>query len=315
MDALTDIIRLLRPQTVLLGSMSAFGRWGTRMPPQPGPTFYIVTEGRCWFQPGEGERIELFEGDYILSPRPEADMFYSEPGVATPISDEAFKAAHWVDGEIRLGDPADGPVTRALGGLILCDPANADLLVGLLPRFLHVRAAEDTAARLHALIAMIREEAGDARPARDAMLSRLIELMLIETLRREASATLPHVGVLAGLGDPQLARALSDIHGDVRRGWTVGELARRAGMSRSVFARRFSDAVGAAPVEYLLHWRMALAKEALIHGRGKLEEIAEAIGYRSASAFSTAFRQRVGCPPSDYAGRFRANSADLMFAA
>ena len=201
------------------------------------------------------------------------------------------------------------PTTRILGGLIVCDPANADLLVGLLPRFIHVRATEDTGARLRALVSIIREEAKDARPGRDAILSRLIEVMLIETLRREAAVRLPHAGVLGGLADPQLARALANIHADVARGWTVAELAGRAGMSRSVFARRFSEAVGAAPVEYLLSWRMARAKDALLHGRGTLEEIAATVGYKSASAFSTAFSHRVGCPPSDYAAKLRASEA------
>jgi AraC-like DNA-binding protein len=115
--------------------------------------------------------------------------------------------------------------------------------------------------------------------------------------------------LLGGLADPQLAKALAYIHADVGRGWTVAELAGRAGMSRSVFARRFSDTVGAAPVEYLLRWRMALAKDALLNGRGSLEEIAATIGYQSASAFSTAFSHRVGCPPSDYAAKVRANLA------
>jgi AraC-like DNA-binding protein len=178
--------------------------------------------------------------------------------------------------------------------------------VDLLPRFIHVRATEDAGARLSTLVAIIRKEAGESRPGCDAILSRLIEVMLIETLRRESETPVPHVGVLGGLADPQLARAMAHIHADVGRGWTVGELARRAGMSRSVFARRFAEAVGAAPVEYLLAWRMALAKDALLHGRGTLDEIAEAIGYRSASAFSTAFGHRVGCPPSEYAARSRA---------
>ena len=193
-----------------------------------------------------------------------------------------------------------------LGGLILCDPANAELLVGLLPPVILVRGDERTGARLHALVTMIREEADDARPGRDGVLARLIEVMLIETLRREAATLLPGTGVLGGLADPQLARALASIHADVRRGWTVSDLARLAGMSRSVFARRFSQAVGSAPVEYLLDWRMALAKESLLHGRGTLTEIAEAVGYKSASAFSTAFRQRIGCAPSDYAASMAA---------
>lgn len=303
---MTDIIRLLRPQTVLLGGMAATGRWGIRVPPQPGPTFYFVTEGSCWFQGEDGGLVQLEQGDYVLSAMPLADRFLSEPGVEPLLSDDSFKAAHSVDGEIRIGDATDGDatdaaVTRILGGLIVCDPANADLLVGLLPRFIHVRAADDAGPRMHTLISFIREEAGDLRPGRDAVLSRLIEVMLIETLRREAEALSPHAGVLGGLADPQLARALAHIHADVTRGWTVAELARHAGMSRSVFARRFSEAVGAAPVEYLLDWRMALAKDALRHGRGTLDEIAAAIGYRSASAFSTAFSLRVGCPPSSFA--------------
>jgi AraC-like DNA-binding protein len=304
MDALTDIIRLLRPHTVLLGNMAASGRWGVRVPPQPGPTFYFVTEGRCWFQGDKGDLIELQQGDYVLSAKPLSDSFFSEPGVETVFSDAAFKASHLVDGEIRVGH--ERPTTRILGGLMLCDPANADLLVELLPRFIHVSASEDTGARLRALVSIIREEANDARPGRDAVLSRLIEVMLIETLRREAAVWFPHVGVLGGLADPQLARALASIHADVGRGWTVAELAQRAGMSRSVFARRFSETVGVAPVEYLLRWRMALAKEALLQSRGTLDEIAATVGYKSASAFSTAFSHRVGCPPSDYAGKFRA---------
>ena len=306
MDPLSDVIRLLRPHTVLLGGMRAAGEWGVRVPPQPGPTFYFVTEGSCWFRMGEGEPLKLEAGDYLLSAKPVADAFASAPGVATVLSDDAFKASHTIDGEIRLGDGAQGAGAQILGGLILCDLANADLLVGLLPRLIHVRAAEEAGARLRALVAMVREEADEARPGRDAILSRLIEVMLIETLRREAATLSPHTGVLGGLADAQLARALADIHADVGRGWTVGELARRAGMSRSVFARRFSEAVGAAPVDYLLSWRMALAKDALLQGKGSLEEIAETVGYKSASAFSTAFSHRVGCPPSLYAAQVRA---------
>ena len=303
MDTLTDVISLLRPRTVLLGRMAAWGRWGVQVPPQPGPTFYFVTSGQCWFRADGGDLVGLGAGDYILSSRPMADRFVSEPGAATVLSDQAFKSSHDVEGEIRVGDPADGPAVRILGGLILCEPANADLLVDLLPRHIHLRAAEEGGARIGFLIAAIGEEADNARPCRAAVLSRLIELLLIETLRREAQSALPHPGVLGGLGDPRLARALADIHADVGRRWTVGELASRVGMSRAAFARHFAEAVGAAPVEYLLRWRMALAKDWLLQGRSSLEEIAFRIGYQSASAFSTAFSNRVGCPPSEYATR------------
>ncbi|MBP2560668.1 AraC-like DNA-binding protein [Neorhizobium galegae] len=305
MDALADVIKLLRLSTVLLGSMSARGRWGVRVPEQSGPTFYFVTEGRCWFRTNDSGPVELQEGDYVLSARPLSDSFQNEIGAQTELSDDAFKARHTVDGEIRIGDEGSGPATRVLGGLIQCDPANADLLIGLLPRLVHVPATEKTAVRLRALVSIILEEAADSRPGREAVLCRLIEVMLIETLRREAAWS-PHAGLLGGLADPQLAQALGHIHADVARGWTVEELARRVGMSRSVFARRFSEAVGVAPVEYLLGWRMALAKDVLLRGGNTLEEVAETVGYQSASAFSTAFSQRVGCPPSEYAAYLRA---------
>ena len=247
--------------------------------------------------------MQLQAGDYILSARPEADLLLSRPDVPPLLSDAAFKAENAAGGELRLGDPAHGAETHALGGLILCDPANEDLLLGLLPRIVHVRAADAAGARLQNLVALVREEAAALQPGRDAMLSRLIELLLIETLRREAPALAPHAGLLAALADPHLSKALTSIHADIGRGWTIDDLARRSGLSRSVFARRFTRTLGAAPVEYLLRWRMALAKDALRHGRGPLEAIAAETGYRSASAFSTAFSRLVGCPPRDYAAR------------
>lgn len=301
MDPLTDVIRLLRPATVLLGSLSGAGGWGVRVPEQPGPTFYFVTEGSCWFQTEGTAPIALAQGDYILSARPRTDTFFSDPGAETPLSDTRFKAEHSVDGEVRVGDGETAPATRILGGLIRCEPANADLLIELLPPVVHVPASEQAGARLRTLVSLIRDEADATRSGRDAILGRLIEVMLIETLRRAATGWSPHAGLLGGLAHPQLARALAHIHADVARGWTVGELARQVGMSRSVFARRFSEAVGVAPVEYLLDWRMALAKDALMRGDGTLQEIALAVGYQSASAFSTAFSHRVGQPPSDYA--------------
>jgi AraC-like DNA-binding protein len=302
MDALSDIVQLLRPQTILLGEMVATGRWGLRMPPQPGPVFSLMIEGRCWYLPDEGEPIELQAGDYMLSLRPCSDSFASDPDAEIVLSSDAYKQRHKVDGKLLVGDPTASLTTRRLGGLILCDPANADLLLELLPRAVIVRATEDAGARLRMLLSLIKQEADHSRQGREALLTRLIEALLIETLRGESHAGLPSTGVLGGLADRQLADALAYIHADVGRNWTVAELARRVGMSRSVFARRFSQVTGMSPVGYLLRWRMALAKDALLHQAGTLEEIAAMIGYKSASAFSSAFSQRVGCAPSQYAG-------------
>jgi AraC-like DNA-binding protein len=107
--------------------------------------------------------------------------------------------------------------------------------------------------------------------------------------------------LVAGLGNRHVAAALRAMHGDVRRCWTVAQLASVAGISRSVFADRFSRVVGMSPMHYLLHWRMALAKDALRAGTSPLAQVAFACGYQSVSAFSTAFSRIVGCSPAKYA--------------
>ena len=149
---------------------------------------------------------------------------------------------------------------------------------------------------------MIGEEADTDRPGRDLILEHLVQALLVEALRfRPASVARQSQGLLAGLCDPALARALRDIHVDVARRWTVAELARTAYMSRAVFAERFAQKVGMPPMQYLLEWRMAIAKDMLRRDGPPLAEVAERVGYQSASAFSTAFRRLTGCSPGVFA--------------
>jgi len=149
----------------------------------------------------------------------------------------------------------------------------------------------------------IVEEALADRPGRDLVVHRLIEVLLVEALRfgSESVDAIGRPGLLVGLADPLLARALRRFHSAVAHAWTVGKLARAAGPSRSVFSERFSQKVGVPPMQYLTDWRMALAKAMLRRDKPPLEAVAAAIGYQSASAFSTAFRREVGSPPSRFA--------------
>jgi len=175
---------------------------------------------------------------------------------------------------------------------------------------IHIRAADGGSGRLTRLIDLIREECAAELSGRDMILERLLEIMLVECLRRGGldGGALP-AGLLAGMRDPALARVLRAMHEDVRAGWTVAELARLAGMSRSAFAARFGETVGCAPIEYLARWRMALAQDALSRGGTSLDQLADEIGYDSASAFSTAFRRRIGRSPGAFARSCRAAAA------
>jgi AraC-like DNA-binding protein len=175
-----------------------------------------------------------------------------------------------------------------------------------LPSLIHIRRDAPGAARLHRIVELISEEAAARRPGRDLILERLVEVLLVETLRfQPAEAATQEKGLLAGLADPSLARALRRLHDDVARRWTVADLARTAGMSRAAFAERFTRTVGMPPMEYLLEWRIAIAKDVLRRDRTPLTEIAEMIGYQSASAFSTAFTRHAGCSPSGFARSMR----------
>jgi AraC-like DNA-binding protein len=160
----------------------------------------------------------------------------------------------------------------------------------------HVRGEK----RLATLVQLVGEESRELRPARDVILARLLEVLLIEALRSTAG-TAASPGLLRGLADGRLAAAIRRMHESPTRSWTVAQLAKEAALSRSAFFERFSRAVGVAPMQYLLAWRMALAKNLLRRKEGCIAEVAERVGYSSASTFSVAFTRYVGLPPTRYA--------------
>ena len=240
--------------------------------------------------------IELREGDFVLLPEMPAFTLASDLGLTPRHQD--FDPAQ----ETRHGDQSGPATMRMLGGYFRFDRANAQLLVKLLPPVVHIRREEAGATRVRRIVELIGEETNEHHPGRDLILERLVEVLLVEALRfRSAFAAKEEQGLLAGLADPALAQSLREIHVDVAHRWTVEKLARSAGMSRAVFAERFTRKVGMPPMQYLLEWRMAVAKDLLQRERPPLSEVAERIGYQSASAFSTAFTRLTGTPPSEFA--------------
>ncbi len=294
MDPLSDIIALLRPNSVVSKPITGRGRWGVRYSAHEAPGFTIVLKGECWVSFEGGPHRKLDVGDFLLLPSTPAFTLSSDP--AAPC-----EAREPTDAPVRHGEQTGEADFESLGGAFRVEKANGPLLVGLLPRMIHVPASEGRTSRLGRTIGLIMEEcAGDA-PGKEMILQRLLEVLLIEALRwRELAPTDDHAGLLRGMRDPALGRVLRTMHADVRAPWTVAALAKVAGLSRSTFAARFGEALGCGPIEYLARWRMALAKDALMGGGKTLDRIAEDIGYESASAFSTAFRKRLGCSP----GRF-----------
>jgi AraC-like DNA-binding protein len=293
-DPLTAVITLLRPRTVFSKEISGAGRWGVRYSDFGQPSFCAVLEGSCLLAVDGQPALTLEAGDFVLLPStPGFTMSGFEP--ATPVQIDP-KVAPAPTEDVRHGTPDGPPDVRLLGGYFIFDSPDAGLLVSLLPAQMHVRGAE----RLALLVKMVGEESSGQQAGRDLVLTRLVEVLLIEALRW-TSATDSPPGLLRGLADARLAAAMRHMHGDPAHGWTVEQLAKKAALSRSAFYERFTEAVGLPPMEYLLAWRMAVAKDLLRSQDIALTEVAERVGYGSASAFSTAFSRHVGLPPGRYA--------------
>ncbi|MEJ8859182.1 AraC family transcriptional regulator [Variovorax robiniae] len=306
------IVALLRPQTVLSKFVSGSGSWAVQYPNYGQPSFALMLEGACWLSLESAEPFLMESGDYVLLPATPGFRMGSDLealGRPTMRIAEAAPAR-----EIRHGIQKDKAAVRMLGGYFVFDPTNAPLLVGLLPTVVHIKADDPGAQRLTWVARAIGEESSTQRAGGDAILSRLVEVMLIEALRWRPvheDAIAPLAGLLAGLADVRMAKALRLVHENIARRWTIEGLAEEVGMSRAAFAARFMQVLGVPPMEYVLRWRMALAKDMLWHDGLSLGEVAHGIGYQSASAFSAAFSRSVGVSPSSFAraGRIDASLA------
>ena len=203
---------------------------------------------------------------------------------------------------VRHGEQDGEPDFVALGGSFTFERVNAPLLLSLLPKQIYIPSSQGRATRFGRLIELLAEECATDYPGKELIIQRMLEALLVEALRwHSIEGQGVTAGLLNGMKDPSLTRAIQAIHSDVRANWTVAGLASIAGMSRSAFSAQFGEAIGCAPIEYLARWRMALAKDALASGVKTLDRIAAEIGYESTSAFSTAFRKRLGCPPGQFA--------------
>jgi AraC-like DNA-binding protein len=293
-DPLSEVITLLQPRAVFSRRISGAGRWGVRYSAFGEPSFCAVLEGSCRLAVDGHDPLTLQAGDFVLLPAtPGFTMSSFEPAKLERLDSRIMSK---VLGEARHGTRGGRPDVRLLGGWFVFDSPDTGLLVSLLPTLVHVRGID----RLSTLVRLVGEEASESRPGRDLVLTRFVEVLLIEGLRATPAEDAPP-GLLRGLADEQLAPAIRQMHNQVERSWTVALLAKSAALSRSAFFDRFTRTMGLPPMEYLSAWRMAVAKDLLRKQDISVGDVAERVGYGSASTFSTAFSRHVGRSPSRYA--------------
>lgn len=298
-DPLADVVSLLKPRAPFSKLVAATAPWAVRRSEMGQPFYLAILQGSCQLaidDPAGRHTLRLDEGDFVLIP---AARGFSTSSLDRPppregeVVDTPIAA---MPGGARVGDPAGEVDVRMLVGHCVLESPDADLLVPLLPGWVHVRGDE----RLSTLVRLVGEESRADRPAREVVTARLLEVLLIEALRSiDGAATSP--GLVRGLSDPKLAIALRCMHEHPSAPWTVDDLASRAALSRSAFFDRFQRVVGVPPKEYLLRWRMALARRLLRQRELTIADIAERVGYGSVSTFGLAFTRHVGVPPGRYA--------------
>ena len=293
-DPLSDTVSLLRPRAVFAKGISAAGAWAVRYSHFGEPSFCVVLEGGCVLHVDGHEPVTLQAGDFVLLPATPGFLM-SDGKTHLPTLMDPQREAASAAGEVRHGREDGPPDVRLLGGWFQFDAPDPGLVATLLPSMLHVRGVP----RLSLLVQLLREEADARHPGRDIALARLADLLLVESLRATPAEHAP-AGLLRGLADARIAPALQELHAQPAHPWTSEQLAKAAALSRSAFFDRFTRTVGVAPMEYLLAWRMALAKDLLRNDNLGIHAVAERVGYASAAAFSTAFSRHVGVPPSRY---------------
>ncbi|MDG2525922.1 AraC family transcriptional regulator [Stenotrophomonas sp. HITSZ_GD] len=295
-DPLAEVVMLLQPAARFSKQVVGAGAWRARRSNAGEPFYCAVLEGSCRLRPEGGEDIVLHAGDFVLVP---ASHGFTMSSLDAPADVADAPPLALGDGSFRVG-AAQGPTDlRIMAGHCRFGSPDAALLVSLLPRLLHVPGEP----RLATLVRLLGDESREDRLAREVVLARLLEVLLIEALRCSAGTGVAP-GLVRALSDARLAAAIRAIHARPAHGWTVDALAKQAALSRSAFFERFNRVMGMPPMEYLLAWRMALAKDLLRRENLGLAEVAHRVGYGSASTFSVAFARHLGCPPSQYARRY-----------
>jgi AraC-like DNA-binding protein len=260
--------------------------------------FHLITEGECFVELEGQPPLRLFAGDVVVFPQGDAHRMSSEPGLPPAKGSRLEEVLKRRPREIAYG--GGGRTTRLVCGYLACDARLARMLLAGLPPVVRVNVRGSNAGTwLEASIRYALAEARSPRPGGAGVLAKLSEVLFIEVLRLYMNEqSTGRTGWLAGVGDRVVGAALNALHKQPAHAWTLEELAREAGASRSVLAERFQLLVGTSPIQYLTQWRMLLAANLLARSNAPLARIAEDVGYQTDTAFSRAFRREYGTPPA-----------------
>ena len=315
MDALSDVLRVAHLTGGAFLHADFFAPWcmSARVPPeqcQPalGPASHIilyhyVVEGDLHIRVGgeTAEELVIEAGEVVLLPRNDPHLMGSDLRLP-PVSGRDIIHPPKHGGLSTIHHGGGGKRTRMVCGFLGCASAIGNPVISTLPPLLKLNVEQGGAGEwIRSTFQYAAEEVSAGRPGSETVLAKLSELLFVEAVRRYAES-LPEgqTGWLAGLREPYVARALALLHRDVSRRWTVDDLGREVGLSRSALADRFIRLIGVPPMHYLTNWRMQVATQKLRNTNASLAQVAETVGYDSEAAFSRAFKKALGTAPATW---------------
>ena len=271
--------------------------------------YHFLVEGSGVVSLGNDAPIELEPGDVVVIPHGNAHIMCSAQGVARTLS-EAMIAKLKTHDLSAMQTGGGGDVARFVCGYMVCDPLLCRPILQSLPPAFKLNLRTDRSGQwLESTLIHLVEEAASEHAGSEAVLAKLSEALFVDTLRRYL-ASLPEqeVGWLAAARDPIVGKSLMLLHSQSQHPWTLAELAKEVGLSRSALAERFTRYLSEPPMAYLIRWRLKLAARALASTSRGVAEIAEDVGYESEAAFNRAFKREFGLPPARYRNEHRAAS-------
>ncbi len=317
MDVLSTVLKTVKLEGAMFYNAEFSAPWSFRSPPSclvapylsPEPRhviiYHLLTDGQAYANVEDGQRIALTAGDIVVFPHGDPHIMGNgrdvEPRDHTKILQEILSQGLKL---ARMG--GGGEITRLICGYLVCDPQLCKAFLGGLPPIFKVSIGSDNSGQ--SLENCIRYSVGQAvnsQSGSEIVVAKLSEALFAETLRRYVDLLPPgQTGWLAGARDPEVGNALALVHRQPSDPWTIAQLARRVGVSRSVLAERFRHFLGVPPMAYLTRWRMQLGAQLLTSTSHSVARIADEVGYESEPAFNRAFKREFGSPPA----RFRMKS-------
>ena len=268
--------------------------------------YHFLVEGSGIVRLGNEEPIELEPGDVVVVPHGDAHLMCNAKGTSPKLSAAMIAKLQTRDlSKMQAG--GGGEVARFVCGFMVCDPLLCRPILQSLPPAFKVNLRTDGSGRwLEATLLHLVEEAASENAGSEAVLAKLSEALFVDTLRRYL-AGLPEqeVGWLAAARDPNIGKSLMLMHSRSPYPWTIAELAKEVGLSRSSLVERFTRYLSEPPMAYLIRWRLKLAARALASTSRGVAEIAEDVGYESEAAFNRAFKREFGLPPARYRNEHR----------